>query len=193
LPYSPEKYADDEPVKEALRRYFSQYHFKDGGYGDKFFHIKLGFLSIPFPNTRDRIAAVKIHDLHHLATGYNADMNGDVEIGGWEYASGCGKYYMGWFLNSGSFIYGLLFRQASLYRAFMQGRRVRKNLCYDTTYDEQLLSCTVGDLRKRIGIIERKTNKLTDHLLFFSYSALILGAYFGGACLFCEFIVSTFS
>jgi len=58
------QYADDLKIKDALQFYFSQYHFKDGGYNDKFFKIKLGPTFIPVPNIKARLDAVKFHDIH---------------------------------------------------------------------------------------------------------------------------------
>ena len=40
--WNPPPYADDLQVLEALQHYFEQYHFKDGGYMAKWFHIRLG-------------------------------------------------------------------------------------------------------------------------------------------------------
>src|SRR5438552_1307220 len=97
------QYSDSLKIKEALQVYFSLYHFKDGGYADKYFKIKLGRLFIPVPNIKARVNAVKLHDIHHLVTEYTARFDGEVEIGAWEIASGCGKYWIAWILNLGTF------------------------------------------------------------------------------------------
>ena len=39
-------YPDNLIVKDALEVYFSKYHFKDGGYQDKFFKIKIGHIRL---------------------------------------------------------------------------------------------------------------------------------------------------
>lgn len=138
------------PVRAALEDYFSRYHFKDGGYHDKWFHIKLGPLMIPLPNIPARVEAVKIHDLHHVITGYNAFWKGEVEIAGWELGGGCGRYWVAWLLNAGSISIGLFLFPRALLRAFKAGRAVRSNL-YHTSRYEELLDRTVGDLRARIN------------------------------------------
>src|SRR6185369_11200266 len=112
--------------------------------------------------------AVKIHDIHHLITGYEANMHGEAEIGGWEIASGCGRYYVAWILNFGSFLYGMLFVPRALFRAFMRGRRAESNLYYNTTYDDALLSRTVGELRSSIERDAVK-NSFNDYALFIFY------------------------
>ena len=121
-------YSDDLKIKDALEFYFSKYHFKDGGYQDKFFKIKLGAYYIPFPNIKARVEAAKIHDIHHIITGYKANYKGEGEIGVLEIASGCGKFWAAWIFNMGSFIIGMLFYQRSLLNAFLNGRSVKTNL-----------------------------------------------------------------
>jgi hypothetical protein len=118
------------------------------------------------PNTKGRIAAVKIHDLHHLLTGYTANWKGEVEIGAWEIASGCGKFIPAWVLNFGSFTVGLFLFPRALLHAFLGGRRTKTNLYHDITYDEVLLNKTVGELREYVGINNRGPNVTKDYWLF---------------------------
>ena len=98
-------YDDSLKINEALQIYFDRYHFKNGGYDLKWFTIKMGPVYLPLPNFKSRVDAVKIHDIHHLVTGYEANMKGEVEIGAWEIASGCERYTAAWLLNFGSFFY----------------------------------------------------------------------------------------
>jgi hypothetical protein len=167
-------YNDHMTIEEALKVYFSKYHFADGGYHDKYFKIKIGPLKLPFPNTKSRVTAVKFHDIHHLLTEYTAFWKGEVEIGGWELASGCGNHFVAWLLNSGSFGIGLFLYPRSLFRAFMMGRTVKTNLYHDYTYDNALLSRTVGELRRELGIgeMEKKLN-LYDYVYFIFWAVLV--------------------
>lgn len=161
------QYSDDLKVKDALQIYFLQYHFKDGGYNDRFFKIKLtGSLYVPVPNIKSRVDAVKIHDIHHLVTGYTAKYKGEAEIGAWEIASGCGKYWVAWVLNLGSFIIGILFYQRPLFMAFMYGRHVKTNLYQGAVYNDELLNKTVGELRDEILSKAPCKNSTKDYLLF---------------------------
>lgn len=158
-------YADELKIKDALQLYFSKYHFENGGYDKKWFRIKLGPVFIPLPNTKDRIAAVKIHDIHHLLTEYPATLKGEAEIGAWEIASGCGKYYVAWILNLGSLGYGLIFFPKAVYRAFMNGVRARTNMYYQP-YDEPLLNTTVGELRIVTGLRDQVPAKPSQYIYF---------------------------
>lgn len=150
------------PVRSALRHYFEQYHFKDGGYADNWFHIKLGPLMVPMPNIPARVKAVRIHDLHHVVTGYRADWKGEVEIGGWELGGGCGRYWAAWLLNGGSFTVGIFLYPRALWHAFRAGRRVPRNLYHGVPYDNALLDLSVGELRALMfRVKEEKENRPT--------------------------------
>src|SRR6185295_3572838 len=140
-------YSDNLKIKDALDLYFSKYHFENGGYHLKWFRIKVGSVFIPLPNIKARVDAVKFHDVHHLLTEYPATLKGEAEIGAWEIASGCGKYYVAWVLNFGSLTYGLFFFPKSLFTAFLNGRKCKTNLYHNIRYDENLLNRTVGELR----------------------------------------------
>lgn len=166
-------YENDWLVKDALGKYFSKYHFENGGYADRYFRIKLGRLFIPVPNTKARIAAVKIHDIHHLVTGYTAFWRGEVEIGAWEIAAGCGRHYVAWMLNLGSFIVGMFLFPSALYHAFLRGRRAKSSLYYNISYD-LLLTKTIGELRDYVGVDATNKNKRADYLAFIAWCGCCL-------------------
>ena len=159
-------YPNDIKIKDALPLYFEKYHFSDGGYNDKYFKIKIGPLFIPMPNTKSRIKAVKFHDVHHLLTEYTAFWKGEVEIGAWEIASGCGKHWIAWLLNFGSFTIGLFLYPKALFEAFMAGRHVKSNLYQGYEYNETLLNKTIGELRDEFKIGQVKKNSASDLLYF---------------------------
>src|SRR6185436_2766095 len=122
--------ADHLVLRDALQLYFSQYHFKDGGYADRWFKIKFGPVFIPLPNIKARVDAVKIHDIHHIMNEYPATWKGEAEIGAWELAGGCGRFWVGWILNAGSFFIGLFFFPKATFNAFLKGRRCTRNFNY---------------------------------------------------------------
>lgn len=183
------EYSDGLKVRDALQSYFAKYHFAEGGYRKKYFTIKLGPLYIPFPNIKARVDAVKIHDIHHIVTGYNADYKGEAEIGAWEIASGCGKYWVAWILNLGSFIIGMLFYQRALLQAFLDGRKVKNSLYYNTIYNDALLDQSVGELRNKIGIPSSEKNATYDYWMFalwcfisLVYHVAVIGAFIYITC-----------
>lgn len=181
----PRFYPDEMKIEEALQLYFTKYHFADGGYNDKYFKIKIGPILIPFPNTKSRLEAVKFHDIHHLLTEYSALWKGEVEIGAWEIASGCGKHIVAWFLNFGSFSIGVFIYPKALFKAFMMGRRVKTNLYCNYAYDKHLLSRTIGELRKELEIESVKRNNLFDYVYFIFWISLVFTILFGIIFMIC--------
>ncbi len=172
-------YDNNLKIKDALQLYFSRYHFANGGYDLKWFKIKVGPVYIPFPNTKARIEAVKIHDIHHVLTGYEAILKGEAEIGAWEFASGCGRYYMAWILNAGSFFYGMFLFPKALLRAFLRARLIKSNLYYNTVYDNELLNKTVGELKGKLELENQRKNSTSDYISFMIYCMIILSLSIG--------------
>jgi hypothetical protein len=109
-----------------------------------------------------------------------------VEIGAWEIASGCGNHFIAWFLNFGSFSIGLFLYPKALFKAFMMGRNVKTNLYYHYNYDKQLLSRTVGELRKELEIGKVKKNNLVDYTYFIFGVILVFAELILFAYLFCK-------
>jgi ubiquinone biosynthesis protein Coq4 len=77
-------------VREIRARYFAENGFGDGGYDDRFVVLRAGGVPVrAFPNTKQRVRSVRIHDVHHVLTGHATPWRGEGEIGAWEPASGC--------------------------------------------------------------------------------------------------------
>lgn len=147
------RYPDDSTVRDARSDYFSRAGFaSDGGYGDRWVRLKAhGKTVFMFPNTAARIRSVKLHDLHHVVTGYETDWAGEAEIGAWELASGCARHIPAWVLNAGAVAIGILLWPRRTIAAFQRGRR-SGNL-YRTEFSDELLEMTVGDLRRRLRLM----------------------------------------
>jgi len=125
---------------------------KDGGYSGRWVRVESKPIAFYFPNCRSRVAAARLHDLHHITAEYDTDWAGEAEIAGWEIASGCTYYYVAWILNLGAFAVGLIVAPRRLFRAFVRGRRAQTNL-YHTGFSElQLDDVTVGMLRARLAV-----------------------------------------
>jgi hypothetical protein len=138
-------------LEQARTEYFRFNGFgEDGGYGAKWVDIKLGPIPFPIPNTPQRVEAVRYHDLHHVMTGYQTDILGELEISAWELASGCADKTAAWVLNFGGYAVGLVLAPRRTLRAFVRGRHSR-NL-YRRRFDDALLSRTVGETRRELGL-----------------------------------------
>jgi hypothetical protein len=142
-------YADASTVREAREQYFAANGFSADTYVESWAKINVGPLPVVFPNTRSRKRALPIHDLHHIATGYETTIEGEGEIAAFEIGGGCGNYAAAWLINAGGFGLGLLMSPKKIFRAFVRGRHSR-NL-YREGFRESLLDLSVAELRKRVG------------------------------------------
>ena len=184
-------YPDSLAVGEARERFFRGLGAgPDGGYSAAWVKLKAGPIPFCFPNLSARVRAVRLHDLHHIATGYEPSWVGEAEVGAWELASGCRGYWAAWVLNSAAFAAGLFLAPARVFRAFVRGRH-STNL-YAEGFREALLSENLGLLRKRLGVSEPRVAVSSSDVLAFvvwvSFTllamvmiigVLILAAYFG--------------
>jgi hypothetical protein len=151
LPTARARYDDSMTLAAARAAFFEDAGLgADGGYGAAWVRVEAKPVPFFFPNTRGRVAAARLHDLHHVATGYAADWPGEAEIAAWEIAGGCGRYVWAWVLNLGAFVVGMVHAPRRVFAAFVSGRRVR-NLYHDGFPEARLGEVTVGMLRDRLG------------------------------------------
>jgi len=170
-------YDDASTLREARARYFAENGFGDGGYAKRWVRVQLGPVPLWMPNTASRVRSVRLHDLHHVVTGYDTDLVGEGEIGAWEVGSHCRDHWAAWVLNLGAMGLAVLLAPGRLLRAFARGRR-SWNL-YEGEWDEEILDEKVGDLRMRLGVeAALGPPVILDYLLFGLWSlaglALIL-------------------
>jgi hypothetical protein len=140
-------------VGDARARFFRESGFPaDGGYSARFVALKkLGPIPIVgFPNSNARRRAITMHDLHHVATGYEPNWTGEAEISAWELATGCGRYAFAWFITMQGVAVGLFAAPLRTWRAWVHGRHTRS--LYSETFSESLLRQTVGELRAYLGL-----------------------------------------
>jgi hypothetical protein len=158
-------YDPSSTVGDARALYFETNGFgADGGYGERWVPVKLGPAEFLIRNTKGRVRSVRLHDLHHIATGYATDLEGEALIAAWELGAGCHDHYAAWFLNTSAFAFGLVLAPRELWRAFVRGRRGRT--LYRGEWDEALLGRTVGDLREELGTEGPHAGRAADALLF---------------------------
>lgn len=139
-------------LRDARKRYFDAWGFGDGGYEAKWVELKkVAGVPIGFPNSDGRRRAVKLHDLHHVLTGYAADWTGEAEIGAWELGAGCGRHYAAWILNLLALQYGLFIAPRKVLAAVARGRRSR-SLYAAPDLDESMLDRNVAEVRAETGL-----------------------------------------
>jgi hypothetical protein len=113
-----------EPTLATARaRYYEANQFGTDG-GDSLPWVTVKVLGIPLkiPNTAARKRAVRIHDLHHVLTGYQTDLRGESEIAAWELATGCRAFPAALVLNSVALGMGLAIAPVRCMRAWARGR-----------------------------------------------------------------------
>lgn len=137
-------------VREARARYFAANGFDERGYADRWVRLQAGPVPIYFPNTAARVRSVRVHDVHHVVTGYATTWTGEAEIGAWEIASGCADHVAAWILNLMALPIGLAIAPDATFHAFVRGRR-SANL-YRTTIDDPLLDRPVADLVRALRL-----------------------------------------
>lgn len=139
-------------VREARRRFFAASGFApDGGYDDEWADAELGPFAYRVPNLAARAAALRVHDLHHLVTGYPTDWKGEAQISAWELGSGWGRYPYAWIIAIFGLLTGVLAMPGATLRAFARGRRSRGNLYGFGSIDEWL-DRPLSELEAALGV-----------------------------------------
>lgn len=123
---------------------------EDGGDSLDWVPLKLWKLTIKIPNTDGRRRAVRIHDLHHVVTGYATTWTGEAEIGAWELSTGCTSSPAATVLNLGALAVGTVIAPGAVTRAWARGRAT-KNL-YGEPGVDHLLDRKVDDVRATLGL-----------------------------------------
>lgn len=135
----------------ARAAYYERNHFgADGGDSLAWVPLKVFGMTLKIPNTDGRRRAVRIHDLHHVVTGYQTDLAGESEIGAWELASGCLRWPAATVLNLFALGIGLLIAPVRVIRAWARGRHTQ-NL-YGEDGVEHLLPRTVSEMRHTLAL-----------------------------------------
>lgn len=160
------EYDPESDLASARALYFEANGFPaDGGYDAEWVDFELGPIPMPFPNTDARRRAVKVHDLHHVLTGYQTDIHGECEISAWELAAGCRGMAAAWVLNFGGMALGVLIAPRRTFKAWVRGRRTRT--LYDRAVDGALLARRVADVRAELGLDRRHEGARAGDVLWF--------------------------
>lgn len=160
---------DGGTVRAARARYFAENGFGEGGYDSCFVKLQLGPLPVWIVNTQSRVRSVRLHDVHHVLTGYRTDVLGEGEIGAFELGAGCADHVAAWYLNLNALALALILGPGRLLRAFARGRRSR--CLYDREWNEALLDETVAGLRRRLPMVAPELEPTAGERLAFAAMA----------------------
>ena len=164
------RYPDELTLGDARRVYFDANGFGDGGYDAAWVKLKAGPIPIYLPNTSGRVRSVRLHDLHHVLTGYDTTWTGESEIGAWEIGAGCADHWAAWMLNFNAIAIGLVIAPTATYRAFVRGRRTRS--LYDGEFAEAMLAERVGVARRRL-LLDRDYSEQAGDRAWFALTAMV--------------------
>jgi hypothetical protein len=144
---------DDALSVRAGRQLYFERSGIEPGYDARWVTLRAGGIPVlVLPNTAGRVRAVRFHDLHHVATGYQTTWTGEGEIAAWELASGCGSFLAAWVLNLSALVVGLVISPRRVFRAFVRGRHSQNLYLTAGEWSEALLDLRVGELRTKLGL-----------------------------------------
>lgn len=163
----------DPQVGDELHRHLAEQGLpRDSGVSLRWVWVR--FLGVPlvFPNFDARRAILVAHDVHHLLTGYPTTWRGEGEIGGFEIASGCRRFWAAWMFNLGGFLFGLVIAPARTFRAFVRGRHCRNYYGADIA---AVLALPLAQARRELGL-DRPTPPASgaDRVAFTGWAALVV-------------------
>ncbi len=143
--------AEPRTLREARQAYLDANGLGDGGYDARWVVLKAGPVPLVFPNSKARVAALRLHDCHHPLTGYNTSWIGEAEIGAWEIGTGCGHFVPAWILNLYAMGIGLALAPARSLRAWMRGRN--GDSLYHHGLNDRTLDRPLAELRRELGLL----------------------------------------
>ncbi len=164
---TPSTTALQRPLREGRRRFFAAQGFApDGGYDDPWAEASFGPVPYAIVNTRARADALRVHDLHHVLTGYDTDWRSESWISAWELGSGGGgRHVYAWFIALFGLWVGLWVSAGTTWRAYLRGRGSR-NL-YAEVDPSSWLERSIGDVRQALAIRdEPRSARVLDAGLF---------------------------
>jgi hypothetical protein len=142
-------------IRAGRDAYLAENGFSLKAYDAEWSVVSLFGVSISIPNTKGRRAAIRMHDLHHVVTGFGTDLVGEAEISAWELRRGLRG--LGPFVRVivvGVTLFGLLGVAPRRTVRAWKASRSGGSLFQTRRGYEELLSMTVGELRRELGVPE---------------------------------------
>ncbi len=171
---------DEKTPAELLPLFYAKNNLgDDGGLSSPVVRIEVNkHFHFVMPNYDARRKAVLWHDIHHLATGYSAaTFIGECEISAWEIASGCGKYWAAFIIDTSGVVLGCLINPRKIIQAYTRGRR-SLNLYHGTFPEEKVMKMSVTDIRHLLGLDQAPMDSKPSVKDLFSLGLFLI---FGGA------------
>jgi hypothetical protein len=153
------RYPADLKLGKALELYFKRSGFCRETYTEKWIKLPAGPIFFYLPNITPRKDVVPLHDIDHVLTEYETDWPGEMQITGYELATGLGRYWFGWVINFQGLWLGLTLFPKKFIEGFLRGRR--SGCVYRLyEYNDALLEKTVGEIRDQVKVAPRTGHKM---------------------------------
>lgn len=78
----------EKPTEQQIKAFRAQNGLNLGEEAEPVWMATLGSLELPLPNWRWRREIVAAHDGHHIITGYDASVKGELLVASWELGAG---------------------------------------------------------------------------------------------------------
>ena len=141
-------------VEEARDQFLAENGFTLEAYDAPRSPASMLGVNFSVPNTAKHRWAIRLHDLHHVATGFGTDPAGEGEISAWEWRRGGLRglgLYVGSLLVIGTAM-GLALAPLRTWKAF-RAATSGPSLFTDGALDYDALLClSVGELRATLGL-----------------------------------------
>jgi len=141
----------DWSVRRGRDAYLAENGFTVEAYDEPWTQASFFAIDFAVPNNAAHKAAIKLHDLHHVATGFGTDLAGEGEISAWELRGGLrgAGLYVSAIIAAGAMM-GLLVAPRRTVAAFRRAKGARSLWTGSLGYAD-LLERTVGGLRAEVG------------------------------------------
>lgn len=140
-------------VAEGLASYLKENDFAAEAYDAPKTPVTLFGIRFSVPNTERHQWAIRLHDLHHVATGFGTDLRGEAEISLWEWRKGLRG--LGWYVGSiviSISLVGPLMAPRRTWRAWRAGAGERSLFGSPKLAYEEILTWSISALRSRLGV-----------------------------------------
>ena len=141
----------DETVRAARDRYLDESGLTTELYTQRWVPFPVGPWRFKHYNPQQRRWAIMRHDLHHVATGYGTDLEGEIRISAWEVGAGLGRLWVAYAICWPLFLLGLVRMRGETLAAYRLGRRGRSLFARPDAYPEWL-AWDVAALRRELGL-----------------------------------------
>ena len=140
-------------VRHALDNYLRENGFTEKEYDASYVWVSFWRFTFPFPNPPSRRRAVRLHDLHHVVTGYGTDPTGEAEISMWEFARGLSglSLFVRAIVIGGGFL-GYLHSPRRTHAALRTATPGATLFPLGFSDYDKLFDMSVGELREKLGL-----------------------------------------